>query len=360
VCVRMCLLARGGWEWGCLWFRPVLLVINRPPRQAHHTTRRKQTQEGEARIQGLVLPYYTSIVKSGISAIRGEGSSSIEGGAALDGPKLVQWRQSLGVSEAQATRLHAGEFAKEVARCVQAGGGRVRDGDAEVLAKIRALMGISSLEAERALESVTAPLLRESIVEMLTSLTATDAAAWPDALHRVRQRQKELKMVDSALVFHIKVRVDSFIHLWAGVGSSIWGENGHQPSSLTGTTNDHQDVYRERLKGLIRQAAEASLPLEAGAEGAEKEALEGKLRKTVGAAMLLMRLMRQFLEVRERGSLTIHDVCVFVVVCLVSRCQRHGCMGAQARLPSRQASSLTHSHSATDPCVGEQPGGGDG
>ena len=96
---------------------------------------------------------------------------------------------------------------------MRAGNGRVRDGDADVLAKIRSLLGISSLEAERALESVTAPLLREAIVEMLTSLTATESGAWPDALHRVRQRQKELRMVDSALVFHIKVR---------GVGGLLW------------------------------------------------------------------------------------------------------------------------------------------
>ena len=44
---------------------------------------------------------------------------------------------------------------------MQAGDGRVRDGDAEVLSKIRGLLGISSFEAERALESITAPLLRE-------------------------------------------------------------------------------------------------------------------------------------------------------------------------------------------------------
>lgn len=239
-------------------------------------------QEGNGRIQGLVVPYYTSIVKSGIAAVRGDndanGAGGMDGGAVppTDAAKLVQWRQSLGVSEAQASRLHSGEFAAEVARCVQAGGGgRVRDGDAEVLAKIRALLGISSLEAERALEGVTAPLLREAIVGMLTSLTQTGPDAWPDALHRVRQRQKELKMVDSALVFHIK------------------------------------DVYRERLKGLIAQAAEAALPLEAGT-AEDVAAVEGKLRTTVGAAMLLMRLMRQFLEVR--GSLV--RVCVCVRCCV--------------------------------------------
>lgn len=154
------------------------------------------------------MPYYTSIVKSGIAAIKGDASASTDGTQApTDGTKLQQWRQSLGVSESQASRLHAGEFVAEVTRCVKAGGGRVRDGDAEVLGKIRALLGISSLEAEKALESVTAPLLREAIVGMLTSLTQTDPSAWPDALHVVRQRQKELKMVDSALVFHIKVRM---------------------------------------------------------------------------------------------------------------------------------------------------------
>lgn len=105
----------------------------------------------------------------------------------------------------------------------------------------------------------------QSIVEMLTGLTSTDSATWPDALHKVRQRQKELKMVDSALVFHIK------------------------------------DVYRERLKGLIRQAADVSVPMEAalmrGETVTDKDAKEAKLRNVIGAAMLLMRLMRQFLEV---------------------------------------------------------------
>ena len=100
---------------------------------------------------------------------------------------------------------------------------------------------------------------------MLTGLTSTDPSTWPDALHKVRQRQKELKMVDSALVFHIK------------------------------------DVYRERLKGLIRQAADVSVPMEAalmrGETVADTDAKEAKLRNVIGAAMLLMRLMRQFLEV---------------------------------------------------------------
>lgn len=198
----------------------------------------------------------------------------------MDGPKLLKWRQSLGVSEVQASRLHSEEFAKEVTRCVEAGQGRVRDGDAEVLLKVRQLLGISSFEAERALESVTAPLLRQSIVEMLTALTATPAETWPDALLKVRQRQKELKMVDSALVFHIK------------------------------------DVYRERLKGLIRQASEAALPLEAaaaaaaleGREGAMEAGEGGKLRKTVGAAMLLMRLMRRFLEVNNLEEVMDEDL----------------------------------------------------
>lgn len=218
-------------------------------------------KEGTDRIQGLVLPYYTSIVKSGVEQVRTNGAPA-PGMPVLDGQKLLQWRQSLGVSEVQASRLHSGEFAKEVTRCVEVGEGRVRDGDAEVLSKIRQLLGISSFEAERALESVTAPLLRQSIVEMLTSLTSTPSETWPDALHKVRQRQKELKMVDSALVFHIK------------------------------------DVYRERLKGLIRQASDAALPLEAGT-AVDVEGTEGKLRKTVGASMLLMRLMRQFLEVNN-------------------------------------------------------------
>eukprot|EP00624_Nannochloropsis_granulata_P002624 evm.model.NODE_23198_length_16330_cov_23.684446.1 len=198
----------------------------------------------------------------------------------MDGPKLVKWRQSLGVSETQANRLHSEEFAKEVTRCVEAGQGRVRDGDAEVLLKVRQLLGISSFESERALESVTAPLLRQSIVEMLTALTATPADTWPDALLKVRQRQKELKMVDSALVFHIK------------------------------------DVYRERLKGLIRQANEAAMPLEAAAAAAALEGREGgmetgegaKLRKTVGAAMLLMRLMRRFLEVNNLEEVMDEDL----------------------------------------------------
>lgn len=234
-------------------------------------------KEGVDKVQALVLPYYTSIVKDGMRQIRGGGGGE---GEAMDGPKLVKWRQSLGVSEAQANRLHSEEFAKEVTRCVEAGQGRVRDGDADVLLKVRQLLGISSFESERALESVTAPLLRQSIVEMLTALTATPADTWPDALLKVRQRQKELKMVDSALVFHIK------------------------------------DVYRERLKGLIRQANEAAAPLEAAAaaaalEGKERgmEAGEGaKLRKTVGAAMLLMRLMRQFLEVNNLDEVMDEDL----------------------------------------------------
>jgi len=234
-------------------------------------------KEGVDKVQALVLPYYASIVKDGMKQIRGGGGG--EGGV-MDGPKLLKWRQSLGVSEVQASRLHSEEFAKEVTRCVEAGQGRVRDGDAEVLLKVRQLLGISSFEAERALESVTAPLLRQSIVEMLTALTATPAETWPDALLKVRQRQKELKMVDSALVFHIK------------------------------------DVYRERLKGLIRQANEAALPLEAAAAAAALEGREGgmevgeggKLRKTVGAAMLLMRLMRRFLEVNNLEEVMDEDL----------------------------------------------------
>lgn len=53
---------------------------------------------------------------------------------------------------------------------MEAGDGRVRDGDAEVLSKIRGLLGISSFEAERALESITAPLLREVCIYIPSSL----------------------------------------------------------------------------------------------------------------------------------------------------------------------------------------------
>lgn len=64
--------------------------------------------------QGLVLPYYISITKSGVDAIR-TGARS-DGGPPLDGQKLLQWRQSLGVSEVQASKLHSEIFAKEVSR----------------------------------------------------------------------------------------------------------------------------------------------------------------------------------------------------------------------------------------------------
>ena len=71
------------------------LIHHHPP---HYSN---QPQEGEVRIQGLVLPYYTGIIKSGIAAIRGDGAAADTAGVPLDGPKLVQWRQSLGVSDAQ-------------------------------------------------------------------------------------------------------------------------------------------------------------------------------------------------------------------------------------------------------------------
>lgn len=44
---------------------------------------------------------------------------------------------------------------------------------------------------------------------------------------------------------------------------------------------------------------------------ADLATVEGKLRTTVGAAMLLMRLMRQFLEVRASGWM-LESLCVRV------------------------------------------------
>lgn len=78
--------------------RPRMIESHTDLPSSHPTT--PPPQEGEARIQGLVLPYYTSIVASGIRAIRGDGKA--DGSVPLDGAKLLQWRQSLGVSDVQA------------------------------------------------------------------------------------------------------------------------------------------------------------------------------------------------------------------------------------------------------------------
>ncbi|EWM22576.1 hypothetical protein Naga_100893g2 [Nannochloropsis gaditana] len=234
-------------------------------------------KEGEERVRSLVLPYYTNIVQNGVTALR---TGEAQGGP-RDGPTLLEWRQSLGVSETQANGLHAQVFAEEVTRCLEAGQGRIRDGDMERLSSLRKFLGITSLDAERVLEGVTAPMLRQAIVEMLTRLTSTPSDTWPEVLGHVRQRQKELHMVDSALVFHIK------------------------------------DVYRERLKGLVQQANDAALPLETAATAAALGEAGGppglaetasKLCKSVGAAMLLMRLMREFLEVNKLEDVMDEDL----------------------------------------------------
>lgn len=54
--------------------------------------------------------------------------------------------------------------------------------------QVRGLLTIPGFSADRALETVTSPLLRQSIVEMLTTLTTSEQDTWPDALHKVGRR----------------------------------------------------------------------------------------------------------------------------------------------------------------------------
>lgn len=49
------------------------------------------------------------------------------------------------------------------------------------------LMTLAGFSADRTLEAVTSPLLRKSIVTMLTTVTTNpDRDAWPEALAQVR------------------------------------------------------------------------------------------------------------------------------------------------------------------------------
>lgn len=84
-------------------------------------------KEGSARIKGLVFPFYSGILSSGITALRtGKGKG-------MDAEGLGQWRKSLGVADAQAAKLHASAFAEQVKTCVDAGNGRLTDTHMDVL-----------------------------------------------------------------------------------------------------------------------------------------------------------------------------------------------------------------------------------
>jgi hypothetical protein len=217
------------------------------------------SREGAGRVEALVVPFYGNIVKSGVEQLRGAASGA--GAAPLDGQKLQQWRQSLGVTEPQASKLHSRIFAQEVQRCVKAGKGIVREEHYEFLARVRGFLGISSFEAERSLEGVTAPLLRETIKSMLDGLATMPEAEWGEALMKVRRRQKELRMVDSALIFHIK------------------------------------DVYSEGIKTLLRRGVE----LRGEVDG-------DKLRELVKAALERRDLMHRLVVNQELQVVMDDDV----------------------------------------------------
>lgn len=89
------------------------------------------TSEGSDRIQGLVLPFYAGIVRSGIEHIRsGKGQ-------ALDADKLAAWRKSLGIKDAVAAKLHSEAFSSEVTKAVEAGKGRLREESMNFLERVR-------------------------------------------------------------------------------------------------------------------------------------------------------------------------------------------------------------------------------
>lgn len=88
------------------------------------------TSEGSDRIQGLVLPFYAGIVRSGIEHIRsGKGQ-------ALDADKLAAWRKSLGIKDAVAAKLHSEAFSSEVTKAVEAGKGRLREESMNFLERV--------------------------------------------------------------------------------------------------------------------------------------------------------------------------------------------------------------------------------
>lgn len=71
--------------------------------------------------------------------------------------------------------------------------------------QVRGLLTIPGFSADRALETVTSPLLRQSIVEMLTTLTTSEQDTWPDALHKVRRMAYMVNGPTCALTVFISV-----------------------------------------------------------------------------------------------------------------------------------------------------------
>lgn len=246
-------------------------------------------EERKERIQGLVVPFYTNVVMSGVVQIRkakGASSDDEDGEVAdedspralssknIDGSKLLQWRRSLGLTEVESSRVHSKVFLDEVKRCVKESGEKLTEGQLDLLSKVRGLLSISSFEAERSRETVTSPLLRQAIMDMFVALPSSDADDWKDMMGAIRKRQKELQMVDGAVMFHLK------------------------------------DVFRERLRKLLREAFTLVVapggkiqPLAAGQEG--------NLHKAVAATLMLMDLTHDFLDangVMERVEEDIFDL----------------------------------------------------
>jgi len=131
-------------------------------------------EERKERIQGLVLPFYTNIVTSGVQQLRSGAGIDSRGSddedeeeddrslrslssKGMDGQKLLQWRRSLGLSEVDSSRVHSKVFLDEVKRCVKESGDKLTDAQLELLSKVRGLLSISSFEAERSREAVTGP-----------------------------------------------------------------------------------------------------------------------------------------------------------------------------------------------------------
>lgn len=231
-------------------------------------------EERKERIQGLVLPFYTNVVMSGVSQLRqakavssdyeedevaDEDSPRALTSRNIDGSKLLQWRRSLGLSEVDSSRVHSKVFLDEVKRCVKESGDKLTDGQLELLSKVRGLLSISSFEAERSRETVTSPLLRKVIMDTFVALPTTEAREWKEMMSLIRTRQRELQMVDGAVMFHIK------------------------------------DVFRERLRKLLREAF-ALVVAPGGRMLPQEEGQEGKLHKAVAATLLLMDLTHDFLN----------------------------------------------------------------
>jgi len=97
------------------------------------------------------------------------------------------------------------------------------------------------------------------IKDMVVALATNDANDWKKTMEKIRQRQRELKMVDGAVLFHMK------------------------------------DVFREGLRKLLRETFAVVIG-EGGKVLDKYEGQEAKLHKAVAATLLLMDLTHDFLK----------------------------------------------------------------